>query len=300
MQPEVLPQSLNGKSPVRVGLDIGGSSVKGVAGSGDDSSRVWCKQRMARPADDVVAGLAEAARSVAAGATILDVGVTVPGIVEDGVVRACTNVPQLVGINLSEELSAVLGVPVSVVNDGTAAALAEAKQGAGRGVDDVFVAVLGTGVAGAHVVNGLMQGGAHGQAGELGHLRVPESVEPCSCGSIGCLETVIGAPALQRSWALNGGVGGIEGLHEAWMREHAWARAVVENAAQALASGLLTLSALVDPQRVVIGGGVAEGVPEIVSEAARIAADRATFHRLPEVVSAEFGPWAGAVGSLLS
>jgi glucokinase len=296
-QPERIAEA---PGAVRVGLDIGGSSIKAVASPAHGAPRVIHKLRSQSPGEAVIDDLVAAARAVAAGAPLMSVGLTVPGIVQDGIVRACTNVPQLVGLDVVGELSFVLGVPVTVMNDGLAAALAEARLGSGDAAADVFVAVLGTGVAGAHVLDGVMLPGTHGQAGELGHVRVPESSAPCSCGAIGCLETVIGAPALTAAWErATGQPGDLKGLQAAALGGHEAAQAILERAAQALASAMLVLSALVDPGRLIVGGGVAEAHPQLPVRAAELARQRATFHHLPELVPAAFGGWSGAVGALL-
>lgn len=287
-------------SPVLVGLDIGGSSTKVVAVDAADPAVILDRARLAAVGTDAPGMLADYVRHIAGGRRVERVGVTVPGIVADGQVRASTNIPQLVGVRLADELLGLTGSPTTLNNDGTAAALAEARLGAGRLLTDVFVMVLGTGIAGAHVIGGRIRLGAHDQAGELGHTRVAQSRELCSCGATGCLESAIGAPALLRAWHSAGGKGDLGMLHDAVRSGDTAANMVLEQASAALASALLTLSALVDPACVIVGGGVAEVLPDLVTRAADTASRRATFHQVPPVVPAEFGPWAGAVGSLLT
>src|SRR5690606_11922672 len=124
--------------------------------------------------------------------------VTVAGTLDPstGIVGRSANLPWLDGIAPADRLSARLGIPGWAVQDGEAAALAEARLGAGRGSDDVFVLALGTGIAGAHVVSGQVRRGAHGAAGEIGHMQVVHNGVVCSCGQIGCLETAIGGNQL--------------------------------------------------------------------------------------------------------
>ncbi|PMC05122.1 sugar kinase [Microbacterium sp. UMB0228] len=289
-----------------LGLDVGGSSVKHLLASAfsslDEPPTPLARGRDATPKAAPVEGLVSIAESVRGERTLERVVLSIPGLVDeaDGVVVRSANIPALDGRPLGAELGAVLGVPVDVINDGHAAAVAEASWGAGAGADDVFVLALGTGIAGAHVVQGGVVPGAHGSAGELGHITIEPDGDPCSCGRRGCLETVIGAPALRRAWHALGGTGGPEGLLAAAADGVPVAEAIVERASSALAEALLTLCALVDPGCIVIGGGLAQEPHHLVTLAAGTVRERATFHRVPPIVPATLGGWAGANGAVLT
>ncbi|MGI6879127.1 ROK family protein [Microbacterium sp. gxy059] len=231
-------------------------------------------------------------------------GLTIAGTLDPvtGVVGRSTNLPWLDGTAPAAELADLLGFPGIAVQDGEAAALAEARAGAGRDADDVFVIALGTGIAGAHVVNGTVRRGAHGAAGEIGHMRVTDAEHACSCGRKGCLETLIGGTQLGLRWRECGGPVGATAREvvEAARAGDAAAIAVLEDAADGLARALLELTALIDPALVVIGGGVARSPEWTVDPAVERARTHATFHTVPRVVPAELGVWAGAHGAALA
>ncbi|KRA24473.1 hypothetical protein ASD65_08590 [Microbacterium sp. Root61] len=286
-----------------LGLDVGGSSVKYRLASVTRSDRMpdaLDEGRAPTPAEDPVAGLAELARRVTAGVRLDAVAVAIPGIVdaERGTVVRSANLPALNGLELGPRLSDMIGVPVSVLNDGRAAAVAEARWGAGAGIRDVFTLALGTGIAGAHVVDGVVVDGAHGSAGELGHVVIEPNGAWCTCGQRGCLETVIGAPALRRAWSSAGGEGAPSAMFAAYEACDARAVEIVNRAADALADAILTLLALVDPGVIVIGGGLATSPHRLVTLTAASVAERATFHRVVPIVPARLGRWAGAVGAV--
>lgn len=287
-------------SPTLLGLDIGGSSVKYQLASLDAGagSGVLSQDTIETPMDEPLAGLARMARTVAAGTHLEGVTVAIPGLVDEvtGTVLRSVNIPALDGLALGPALSRELGVPVGVVNDGRAAALAEANWGAGAAFNDVFTLALGTGIAGCHIVNGAVAPGAHGIAGELGHVVIEPNGELCACGQRGCLEMIIGAPALRRAFAAVGGQGSPRDLIAAYDDGDARAIPVVERAANALGDALLTLMALVDPGCIVIGGGLASEPHRLVLLAAERVRAKATFHNVPPILPAELGRWAGATG----
>lgn len=297
---------VRGAGPVVLGLDVGGSSVKHLlapAHSSTDSPPVpLARGRDATPKDSPVEGLAAIVSSLRGDADLERVVLAIPGLVDEtaGVVVRSTNIPALDGRPLGSQLAAELGVPVDIINDGHAAAVAEASWGAGAGTRDVFVLALGTGIAGAHVMDGDVVPGAHGAAGELGHISIEPDGRRCSCGRRGCLETIIGAPALRAAWADAGGTGGPERLLAAHAAGDPEARAIVERASSALAESILTLCALVDPGAIVVGGGLAQAPHHLVTLAERYVGERATFHRVPPIIPATLGEWAGVNGAVLT
>lgn len=291
---------------VVLGLDVGGSSVKHLLASADVSMSQpptpLARGRNATPTASPAEALAAIAETVTGEHSLARLVLSIPGIVdeENGVVIRSTNIPALDGAPLGRQLESALGVPVDVINDGHAAAVAEASWGAGAGIDDVFVLALGTGIAGAHVVDGRVVTGAHGSAGELGHVTIDPMGGECSCGRRGCLETIIGAPALDAAWADAGGRGGPEALLDAFAAGDGAATAIVRRASSALAEAILTLCAVVDPGGIVIGGGLAQAPHHLVTLAERYVRERATFHRVPPIVPATLGGWAGANGTVLT
>lgn len=290
-----------------LGVDIGGSSAKIVlvprAADGALGEPVEQVRWRLSPGAGVPALLDELTR-VAGPVDVGAVGLSVPGVVDPSgshVVRS-TNVPWLEGPDLLPAIAGALGAPVALVNDGEAFAVAEARLGPGTGRDDVLVLALGTGVAAAHVVRGRVHRGAHGAAGELGHLSLDPNGPPCSCGQRGCLETSIGAANLARRWAAVGGPAGgdAETLAVAARAGDAVATVVVERANHALARALLHAVTLIDPGLVVVGGGLAQASDVYVEPAVALAREWATFQTVPPVLPAALGAWAGARGAALA
>lgn len=231
-------------------------------------------------------------------------GLTVAGVIDDaaGVVRRSTNMSWLEGRKPADELARTLGFPGRAVHDGAAAAAAEALLGAGRGHDDVFVLALGTGIAGAHVIDGKVRRGVHGAAGEVGHLSTGVG-RSCSCGQRGCLESEIGGTRLGSRWDAERGVeqrSTAKDVVTASAAGDPLAIRLVDKATSALARTLLAIVAVVDPGAIVIGGGLSNSREWIVQPAIDKAHAAATFHLLPPIVTAELGSWAGAWGASLA
>ncbi|WP_221584972.1 ROK family protein [Microbacterium sp. G2-8] len=282
----------------RLGVDYGGTQTKLLLADDDGSS---IRTHTVDTGD--LSDLAHAVRDFVGTDDVAAFGVTVAGTLDPttGVVGTSANLPWLDGTAPAADLSRRLGIPGVAVHDGEAAALAEARRGAGQGIDDVFVLALGTGIAGAHVLGGTPRRGAHGAAGEIGHVRVTDADYSCSCGGRGCLETVIGGSQLGVRWRERGGAGGTaRDVVAAVASGDEAAIAVLSEAQDGLARALLEVVALVDPSRIVIGGGVARSAEVIVDPAVRRARERATFHILPDVVPAALGVWAGAHGAALA
>ena len=292
-----------------LGIDYGGTRTKLVLRATADR-RVLGREEVAT---GDLPDLAEHVRSFVDGAQVQRFGMSVAGTFDaaTGVVGRSTNMPWLDGTAPADALTELVGIPGVAVQDGIATAIAEAAVGAGRGAQDVFVIALGTGIAGAHVVRGEVRAGAHGGAGEIGHLIVGGG-HLCSCGQTGCLETLIGGAQLGRRWAEKAtgrdaaagapGPAGAVTAREVVAAAEAGDRAaqkVLDRGAQALARALLHVSALIDPGVLVFGGGLARSPEWTVHPAVRFAQQTATFHELPQVRLAELGVWAGAHGALL-
>ena len=292
-----------------LGIDYGGTRTKLVLRATADR-RILAREEVAT---GDLPDLAGHVRSFVGEAQVQRFGMSVAGTFDavTGVVGRSTNMPWLDGTAPADVLAELVAIPGVAVQDGIATAIAEARIGAGRGVQDVFVIALGTGIAGAHVVGGEVRAGAHGAAGEIGHLCIggPHS---CSCGQTGCLETLIGGAQLGRRWveeasgqgaaaaaaSLTGAATAREVVAAAEVGDHA-AQQVLDRGARALARALLHVSALIDPGVLVFGGGLARSPEWTVHPAVRFAQQAATFHELPQVRLAELGVWAGAHGALL-
>jgi glucokinase len=249
---------------------------------------------------DVAGGLADRAR--ADGLTPVAAGVVVPGVVDEerGIAVWSSNVG-FRDVPMRALISERLGVPAVLGHDVRAGGVAEARLGAGRGQRHVLFIAIGTGIAAAHVIDGKAFAGAHGAAGEVGHIIVRPGGPPCGCGARGCLESLASASAIGRRYAELSGVADAAAFDVAARAAagEALATAVWTEAVEALADGLLTAQALYDAGTIVLGGGLAEAGEALLAPL-RVALDaRVTFHRLPTLTRAELGDTAGCLGAAL-
>lgn len=287
-----------------LGIDCGGTETKLLLA--DDSAgtlrRVRSTSVVTPDGGGALGALGRQIAAFVADDPVAALAVTVPGIVtQEGQVRACSNVPWLVGHFPAHELGRRLQLDGECLNDGAAAAIAEAVLGAGREHSDIFVLALGTGIAGAHVTDGQVRTGAHGAAYEVGHVATGAGWL-CSCGQRGCLETEIGGSFLGRRWdaerSTESEARAADVIRAARGGDQAAGR-VLDRGTTALARSLLGIVAVIDPGAIVIGGGLTRSADLIVEPAARKMRELATFHQLPPVMTAELGMWAGAWGAAI-
>jgi glucokinase len=240
------------------------------------------------------------------------VGIGLPGIVEmtKGRVRGAPNVPVLDGLSVAREVETRTGRASFVENDANAAALAEAWLGAGRGGHDVLFVTLGTGVGGGLVFDGRIWMGRNGYAGEIGHIQVDPGGVPCGCGSWGCLETIAGIPGwTRRAEALlaSGRPSTLAGksprdpqaIGEAARGDDALALEIVDGSARAIGVGVAAVLDLLNVDRVVVGGGVANAGFFLLERIAEETRKRVFPHVFADVTFrlAELGSDAGVVGA---
>jgi len=228
------------------------------------------------------------------------VGVGVAGLVDHaaGRVRWMLHRPGTAAI--AEVVGAGAGLPVVVDNDANTVSLAEATAGAGVGYRVVLAVTVGTGIGGGLAVDGSIERG-RGHLGEIGHMSMDPHGERCACGAIGCWEVTASGRALDRGAAGLGLADGAALMAAAAGGEVAAGRLVGEVAA-AFGRGLANLVAILDPDVIVVGGGVVAAGEVFLSPARRAlaAALSGGSHRRPTpVVAARFGPAAGIVGAAL-
>lgn len=226
--------------------------------------------------------------------------VVLPGIVDAA--RSLAVFSSNIGwrdVEVGDRFSARWDVPVLIEHDVAVAGWAEWRYGAGRGRADVCVVILGTGISGTLSVGGRLVRGAAGQAGEYGHIPVRHRDGlPCPCGSIGCVETVASGTAIARAYRDRTGreISGAEAVF-AVLASDPDARAVVDDAVDALAEGLFGVVHATCPELIVLGGGLA-GAGTLLTTALQ---DRLTrllrVAPAPPVVLGEFGARAGLVGA---
>jgi glucokinase len=286
-----------------LGLDLGGSSLKWAV---CHDGRPAAQGGVATGTDQhaIVAAMCELVDRVdAAHGRMRAIGVGVPGHVDraTGVVRFVPNVSgRWGGFPLGATLHEATGRPVTVLNDARAFCLAELAFGAARGRRDALFLTLGTGVGGGVLVGGRLLVGPDDRLGEIGHLTYDRAGPRCGCGNQGCLEAWASAPALVRAAAQAGTrLDSAEAVVAAAQAGDAVARRAVAEAGTAIGRTLASLCAVLPAEAVVVGGGVAAGLPALRPHIESALAERADFIGTVEVLAAELGPIAGAVGAAL-
>lgn len=249
-----------------IGIDLGGTKIEALLL--DAAGRERWRQRVPTPQGDyratlhAVQALVRAARGVAAADCTLGIG-TPGSVMPDGRVKNA-NSTCLNGRPLRADLQALLGQPVRIANDANCLALSEATDGAGAGADVVFAVILGTGCGAGIAVHGRVLGGPNGLAGEWGHNPLPwavageDPVHDCYCGRRGCCETLLSGPALARDHhAATGQALDAPAIAAAAARGDAACAATLARYADRLARALAAVINLLDPDVIVLGGGVA-------------------------------------------
>lgn len=299
---------------LRIGIDLGGTKIEGVL-LGEDPTSPLHRLRIPTPRGhgyeaivDAVAGMAEELSSRAGGTEIPRIGVGIPGTISTthGRVKNA-NTTELIGHPLRADLEERLGRPVLCENDANCFALAEALHGAGREARCVFGVILGTGVGGGIVLDGRIWRGVQGIAGEWGHMTLQPDGPPCYCGRRGCVETILSGPGLVRSYVALGGhaMGGSpRTAQEIWVRAgmtgssaDPQARRAVEGYMDRLGAALAQVINVLDPDVIVLGGGVSNS-PDLAEETAgRIRPHIFNDEILTIVRRHELGDSAGVLGA---
>lgn len=303
-----------------IGVDVGGTKI--AAGVVDGTGCIRQKVRISTPAataQSVEDGIVEAVLQLTAGHQATAVGVAAPGFVDAQrtTLRFTPNLP-MADRPLRALLESRVGLPVVVENDASAAAWGEYRFGGGRGVSDVVLLTVGTGLGGGIVLDGRLLRGAFGIAGEFGHVRIVPDGLPCGCGNRGCWEQYTSGRALiraartlargeppraQRLLTLAGGdpdlIAGAMVTQAAGEGDPASVELLAE-LGRWLGEGIAGVANVLDPAVVVVGGGVGEA-GELILEPARkaFAASLSAGQHRPHLVirAAELGNDAGLIGA---
>ena len=317
---------------ITIGVDVGGTKVLGVAL--DDSGAVASQARAITPvshhasldphaADGVIEAIANVVRELTEASGCGDLpslGVGIPGLVDDeGTMHFAPNLPAGVGVDFKGRVGASVGDRRVVVdNDATCATIGEWILGGAAGATDAVVVTLGTGIGAGFVSNAALVRGAHGFAGEAGHMVVDPSGPVCSCGRRGCWERYASGSGLARlareaasAGRLRGVMDLVDGDPESVRGEHVTEAAaagdpgaleVMSELGWWIALGLANLTALSDPSVIVIGGGLAAAGDLLLEPTRRAYADIAYANDerpVVNIVGAALGELAGAVGAAL-
>ena len=186
-----------------IGVDLGGTNLRAAAitTNGEVLSKIWGRAQLAHGpeavVDDIVRSIHKLREEMGA-RKLLGVGVCVPGyiLLDKGQILGSNNLPDFEGFPVRDVIERKLGTRVVLENDANAAALGEHWMGAGKGVEDLVLLTLGTGVGGGIISRGKILHGFLGMAGELGHMTVDPNGNPCGCGNQGCLEKHASATAI--------------------------------------------------------------------------------------------------------
>lgn len=259
------------------GIDLGGTTAK--IGLLSEEGRLFDKWEIPTRIEDfgrhILPDLAAAvAKGIEENALtnedLLGIGLAVPGaVMNEKDVAVCVNLNGWGGCDVAKAFSDLTGLPVKVVNDANAAALGELWQGGGKGYRNMVMVTLGTGVGGGIIIDGQLLKGAHGAGGEIGHLKLypeTEEVEECGCGKSGCAEQFTSATGIVRLAKEMGmtdedskfGFLSAKDVFDQAIEGKELPLSVVQRFADELGRTLANVSAVVDPDVFVIGGGVAK------------------------------------------
>lgn len=302
-----------------VGIDIGGTKIAGALV--DESGQILREARVSTPddgGDSIIDAVVALVEELAVGESVIGVGVAAAGFI-DAEQANILYAPNLSFRNypFKAKLEALLSYPVIIENDANAAGWAEFRYGAGRGTRNMTMLTIGTGVGGAVIADSKMLRGGFGIGGELGHIRVVPNGRLCGCGAHGCIEQYGSGTALLRSAReladspseagsrlrqLRDEAGELKGeqVYQAILEGDAGALGLLEELGSWLGQTIASISAVLDPEVVVIGGGVSaagELLLEPIREAYLANMPARGFRPELQLKVAEFVNDAGVVGA---
>lgn len=310
---------------VYIGLDVGGTTFK--AGVVTEDGRILHKDAMPtgieRPYQEIIADMAALCKKVAADAgfsmdEVKAIGVGVPGLFDNrtGRIPFCTNLGWH-DIPFVEEMKKHLSTPVIGDNDATVAGLAESIAGVSAGIRDCVFLTLGTGVGGGIIIDGKPYSGAHGCGSEIGHMMIKMDGELCTCGNYGCFERYASATAIIRearkaiaqhpeSSMLAACGGDLEKLNAKIVIDAAkagdeTAKTVFDGYVQGLAVGIINIINMLDPEVIVLGGGVSAAGEFLLNAVREAVKPMVFFKTMPyaRIELAQLGNDAGIIGAAM-
>jgi glucokinase len=303
-----------------LGVDLGGTKVN--VGLVDDTGHLLYSHNSLIDASkepdavlaNISAGVEACLSKTGEEAKALGIGVAAQ-IDSRGVVRGSPNLGWR-NVPLKRKLEQQFGLPIFVTNDVRAATWGEWRYGAGRGVDDLVVLFVGTGVGGGVVTGGKLLSGCNNSGGELGHMTIVSDGRQCRCPNKGCLEAYVGGWAIaeraqetiktlsiegRRLLTLAGGIKKVTAatVSQAYTENDLLARLLVEETGRHLAAGVVSIVNAFNPCVVVLGGGVIEGIPELVRAVQDIVPTKALTASVDglKITKADLGADAGVVGA---
>ena len=309
-----------------VAVDIGGTKISSavITHEGEMLSRIYCLTLAHEGPQKVINHMVEAVQLSLRKAGldlsgIGGIGVAAAAIIDigRGLVSEAPNLPRWHNIPLRDSLADSLGKPVFLLNDASAAALGEHRMGAGRGLDNLIYITVSTGIGGGLIINGQLYNGTDGCAAEIGHMIILVDGPSCKCGQHGCFEalasgTAIACMARERLEAgvkscltelTRGKIGDVtaELVARAARQNDELALSVIDEAAGYLGIGLANLVNIINPQMIILGGGVSK-MGDILFRPARKSMKEHAFKlpaRTVRVVRPQLGMDAGLMGAAI-
>lgn len=307
---------------IAIGIDIGGMSIKGAAV--DSTGKVYDVFSLpvikGEPGEVTIRKLTNLVEEYIANLKldekIVGIGIGCPGTLDvaNGVVNYTNNLGWN-NLHLAKIMQEKLPYPIRLINDANAAALGEAKFGAGKSHDTVIMLTLGTGVGGGIIINGKLFEGNEGKGGELGHMVVQVDGEQCSCGRKGCLEAYASATALIREtkkamlenkdsklWEIAPEIDAVGGrtIFKALALNDETAKRVFDNYIKYLGEGILNFCDIFRPNVIVLSGGIANAGDVLfnpLNEYLRVRKYGYEFTPAVKVIPAELGYDSGKIGA---
>lgn len=296
-----------------LGLDLGGTKI--FAGLIDGEGRVREQWRIPTPTHGggpaILRALVEAVGTIrhnlseADRERLIGVGVSSAGHVNHrtGMVEYCTpNLPGWSGTHVTEAIQHAHALPACADNDGNCAAFGEYWVGAGRGVQNLVALTIGTGLGGGIVSDGAIVRGARGGGAEIGHIILQPQGHACNCGQHGCLEAYVSGTALAKAALRSGNWDPAPSSHEVFQLARGGderALGLITDMAQHFAVGLVTIINFLDPERIVVGGGVGEQsdlfLPLVRKRLSSLYGERGWD--ASQLIPAQLGEQAGMIGA---
>ena len=308
-------------SALTIGIDIGGTKVLG--GVVDSTGKIIDSARRATPASggkELIATIIDLIKEFQSKHEIAGIGISVAALIlkDQGTIAGAPNIANLSQLNFVSEISKVFNLPVIAENDANAAMWAEFKFGNAHGLNPVIFFIIGTGMGGGLVIDGKLFRGASGIGAEFGHMIVERDGVLCGCGSHGCIEQYASGSALMRYAKEAIAANPAEGkellalcesdiskltgtiLTAAAKGGNQLAIAAFNKQADWLGNACASYTLLLDPQAIVIGGGVVDA-GELFLTPVRSAMEKympfAGTHTSPKIIAAKFGNEAGLIGA---
>jgi glucokinase len=305
--------------PITLGVDLGGTKINvGLVDATGNPLYVHNLLLDSKEPDAVIdkilAGVGVCLSKSGQQAQALGIGVAAQ-VDEEGVVRTSPNLGWR-NVPLKKKLEQKLGLPVYTTNDVRAATWGEWKYGAGKGINDIALLFVGTGVGGGVITGGKILTGCSNIGGELGHMTIAHNGRKCRCPNKGCLEAYVGGWAIAERvqeaiqtmsvegktiLTIAGSVNNITALTltQAYHRDDLLARVLVQETGRFLATGIINIVNIFNPCRVILGGGVIEGIPELISIAKDIVSASALEPAIEplQIVKSSLGSNAAVIGA---